>query len=77
MTFPKKITKEEILQLPEFKFEGKVHVISNEADIKDATTVLAREKILGFDTDGSGAVCYSGRGISLQNQPPGTSLQNL
>jgi len=51
MTFPKKITKEEILQLPEFRFEGKVHVISNEADIKDATTVLAREKILGFDTE--------------------------
>ncbi len=51
MTFQKKIAKDEILQLPEFRFEGKIHVISTEADIKDATSVLAREKVLGFDTE--------------------------
>jgi len=51
MSFPKKITKEEIVNLPEFRFEGKIHVISELDEVSDALRVLSREPVLGFDTE--------------------------
>ncbi len=51
MSFQKKITKEEILQLPEFRFQGKVHVISTPDQVQEAINIVRKEPVLGFDTE--------------------------
>lgn len=51
MSILTKITKDEILQLPELKFEGKVHLISREEDVKEAVHFLLGEQVVGFDTE--------------------------
>lgn len=51
MIFPKKITKDEILVLPELKFQGKIHVISTPDQVQKAVNYLVKEPVLGFDTE--------------------------
>ncbi len=50
-TFQNIITKQEINDLPLFKFRGKVTVISKQSDVPKAIEQLRREKVLGFDTE--------------------------
>jgi len=47
----KKISPEEINQLPLRSYQGPVHVIKNQVDEKRAIEVLMKEEILGFDTE--------------------------
>ncbi|MBU0678797.1 MAG: 3'-5' exonuclease domain-containing protein 2 [Verrucomicrobia bacterium] len=49
--FTRRMTKEEINELPVRKYTGKAHVISSEKDVSSAISVLSEEKILGFDTE--------------------------
>lgn len=51
MSFPKRITKEEILTLPEFRFQGKIHLISEVGEVQEAVDRLRKSKVLGFDTE--------------------------
>ncbi len=45
------ITKEEINNLDQIKFEGKVHLIIDDKSYKKAITSLRKSKTLGFDTE--------------------------
>lgn len=49
--FDSSIPKEVIKNLPLIRFEGKVHLISNESELKDALTELRSCELLGFDTE--------------------------
>ena len=45
------ITKEEINDLPLFRFEGPIHVIHTKEQIRPTIERLLKEKVLGFDTE--------------------------
>ncbi len=51
MTYQKKITKDEINELPMLKFEGEVKLITNQKDAIAAVQILKKETVLGFDTE--------------------------
>ncbi|HKK81903.1 MAG TPA: 3'-5' exonuclease [Prolixibacteraceae bacterium] len=51
MTYKESITKEELQELPQEKFEGEVVVITNKSDAKKAVTYLSQFPFLGFDTE--------------------------
>lgn len=51
MHYQKSITKEEINTLPTFKYTGKIQLITSSLSAKKALKHLAKEKILGFDTE--------------------------
>ncbi len=51
MSYPLSITKEEINQLPPFKFEGEIHLVETEKDALNAAQKLQQENELGFDTE--------------------------
>ena len=46
-----KISKDEINQLPRYKFEGNIVLINTEKEAYQALEKLKHEKILGFDTE--------------------------
>ncbi len=50
-TFKTSITKEEINNLPRYKYSGEIKVIETHDDSKAAILELKSEKILGFDTE--------------------------
>jgi ribonuclease D len=45
------ITKEELAQLPLFRYQGPVHLIRTSEELARWTPVLRQEKVLGFDTE--------------------------
>jgi ribonuclease D len=47
----KEITKDEINELPKARFSGKIHLITQRDDYLRAIDALARERVLGFDTE--------------------------
>ncbi len=49
--FRRSITDKEISELPRLKFEGKVHLITNDEQVLSAVEELRQNKILGFDTE--------------------------
>ncbi len=49
--FKKQITKEEILNYPIGKFEGKIVLVDQENQIAEAIKEIAQEKIIGLDTE--------------------------
>ncbi len=49
--FIKKISKEDIQNLPLLAFEGKIHMADDENTLKDVLSLLADHMILGFDTE--------------------------
>jgi len=51
MSYRKSISKEEINDFPSFQFEGKIHLITQEAEAIEACKKLEKEKVLGFDTE--------------------------
>ncbi len=46
-----KVNKEEINSLPLIIFEGDIHCVKTDADIKKAIKILKKAKIIGFDTE--------------------------
>ena len=51
MSHPLSITKDEINQLPLFKFKGKIVYIETREKALEAAELLKNEKVLGFDTE--------------------------
>jgi len=51
MDYKLSISKDEINQLPPYRFKGTIVVIESEQDALDAVNTLKNEKILGFDTE--------------------------
>lgn len=49
--FPKSITKEEILELPLWQYEGPVKVISDDESLDEALHEIHKAPVLGFDTE--------------------------
>jgi ribonuclease D len=49
--FPENISKEEINGLPIGRFGGPVHLVTSDAAAAEAIAALAREHLLGFDTE--------------------------
>jgi ribonuclease D len=49
--FEKSITKEEIEKLPLIAFDGQIIEIENISDTKNASKYLAKQNLLGFDTE--------------------------
>ncbi len=49
--YNRKITAEEINNLPIFSYSGKIHKVDDEKKAKAAARHLAKEKIIGFDTE--------------------------
>lgn len=47
----RKITKEEVNQLPLIKYEGESIIIDNPEDVADAVAYLKKYKLVGFDTE--------------------------
>jgi ribonuclease D len=45
------ITKEELAQLPLFRYQGPIHLIRTSEELARWTPVLRQEKVLGFDTE--------------------------
>ena len=45
------IRREEINRLPIRRFEGPVHVVADDTDLRKAVRALSRERLLGFDTE--------------------------
>ncbi len=48
---PKKITKEQINELPLGQFEGEIILVDSEEQIEEAAMELSKYKLLGFDTE--------------------------
>lgn len=51
MSFPKKITKEEISQLPLGEFQGPSKLITRPSELREAVEELKDHPIIGFDTE--------------------------
>lgn len=51
MQFAKSISREEMNELPLRAFEGKIHVVENENDIRKAVAFLSKYDKIGFDTE--------------------------
>ena len=49
--FPSQIPKEDIKHLPLMKFDGKIHLINTDDELKEAFHVMAKSDFLGFDTE--------------------------
>ena len=49
--FPKRLNKEHIKNFPIMYFKGKIHLIKEKKDLKEALKILRRELVLGFDTE--------------------------
>ena len=49
--FKKTISKEELLEYPINRFRGDIFVIQELQHVKQATDILSKQKILGFDTE--------------------------
>jgi len=49
--FPKRLNKEHIKNFPIMYFKGKIHLIKEKKDLKEALKILRRESVLGFDTE--------------------------
>ena len=49
--YQKSITDEEVAQLSPLQFNGKIHIISDDRQIKTAVETLKESKIIGFDTE--------------------------
>ena len=49
--FEKRITKQQINDLPLFKYEGKVVIAATESQIDRAIFEIEKERIVGFDTE--------------------------
>ena len=49
--FPKRLNKEHIKNFPILSFKGKIHLIKENKDLKEALKILRRESVLGFDTE--------------------------
>ena len=47
----KYIAKDEIHNYPLLDFNGNIHLIQSESDIKSSCEILARHKVIGFDTE--------------------------
>lgn len=50
-SFQTSITKGEINDLPLFRYEGKITLVSKDEDVPEALTRIRKEKYLGFDTE--------------------------
>jgi ribonuclease D len=48
---PESITREALQMLPLCSFDGRVHLVDNEAKLRAAIKVLKHETLLGFDTE--------------------------
>ncbi|MDD5260249.1 MAG: 3'-5' exonuclease domain-containing protein 2 [Methylacidiphilales bacterium] len=48
---PLSITREEVQQLPLARYDGPIHLIGRQQPCADACQILARETVLGFDTE--------------------------
>lgn len=48
---PKGIAKDMINKLPLYRYEGPIEVISSPSDVAHAVKILAKENLLGFDTE--------------------------
>lgn len=48
---PRSISKEELNNLPLYKFDGPIHIIDTKEAIYDAVSVLKQETLIGFDTE--------------------------
>jgi ribonuclease D len=51
MQFAKSISREEMNELPLRAFEGEIHVVEKEDDIREAVAFLSRFDKIGFDTE--------------------------
>ena len=49
--FKESITKEELVELPLKWFEGEIIVVDNDKTLREAVQVLAKQPIIGFDTE--------------------------
>ena len=49
--FPSQIPKQDIKHLPLMKFDGKIHLINTDDELKEAFHVMAKSDFLGFDTE--------------------------
>ena len=49
--FPERLNKEHIKNFPIMSFKGKMHLIKEKKDLKEALKILRRESVLGFDTE--------------------------
>ncbi|MBF0288765.1 MAG: 3'-5' exonuclease domain-containing protein 2 [SAR324 cluster bacterium] len=50
-SLPSQISKEEINTFPLARFDGEIHLITEQKDVASAVAQLRREPILGFDTE--------------------------
>jgi len=48
---PRTITKDEVNDLPLIRYEGRIHVIGEAAELAGAVAELRKEGVLGFDTE--------------------------
>ena len=49
--FPERLAKEHIKTLPVRSFDGKIHLITEINDVRDAIKTLRKYQVLGFDTE--------------------------
>ncbi len=49
--FRQNISKEEVMQLPLGRYEGSITCIESRRDLRQALPEIARQKVLGFDTE--------------------------
>ena len=49
--FPKRITKEEVSELPLVSYSGRIELVANQESLKACMPTLRAEKLLGFDTE--------------------------
>jgi ribonuclease D len=49
--YRRKLRSEEINALPMVRYEGEVRLVRSEAELEEALDLLAREELLGFDTE--------------------------
>ena len=47
----KKLTKDEINEMPLAKYEGDIHVLSSKDNIQKSINYLLTQKVIGFDTE--------------------------
>ncbi len=49
--FPERLGKEHVKTLPVRAFDGKIHLITEIKDVRDAIKTLSKYPVLGFDTE--------------------------
>ncbi|MBR5849919.1 MAG: 3'-5' exonuclease domain-containing protein 2 [Alistipes sp.] len=50
-SYPAKIDNEATAQLPAIEFRGEVHIIDREEQVEEACRYLAKQRMIGFDTE--------------------------